>query len=352
MPRKITEEEVRKTLFHKFNLQENDIEKIISYNKIFWGSPNVIIKHLEYLRDNATVLCDNLVDRFLMIKNLKKGVSLYNLKLKHGDILGQIKYDSYRNKQSIKNTYEHKKIKYNWNEEQFKKYNQSRAVTKENCVRRHGDIKGEEIYKSYCEKQKHAGCSLDYFIEKYGKQTGEEKYIEVNNKKGHNLQNYIERFGEDGVSKFEEYISNHSVTGYSKSSQKFFDALYEKYYNGKECHIYYAKFNKEFGIMDISTGTYRKYDFVDIDKKVIIEYNGDYFHANPKIYRPEDLISFPGSIKKTAKQIWLEDEEKYNLARKRNYIVVYVWESDCIDNMDMVLDRCITFMDGITNDNC
>lgn len=62
------------------------------------------------------------------------------------------------------------------------------------------------------------------------------------------------------------------------------------------------------------------------DKKIIIEINGDYWHANPTKYKPGDMIKrFKGFI--SAKEIWDKD-----LIRKRHLEsfdnrVIYIWTS-------------------------
>ena len=73
----------------------------------------------------------------------------------------------------------------------------------------------------------------------------------------------------------------------------------------------------------------RSYDFrlYGFDRNLIIEYNGDFWHANPTIYKSEDLLSYPeGKIR--AADIWTRDETKKNLAEKYGYTIVYIWESE------------------------
>jgi len=67
---------------------------------------------------------------------------------------------------------------------------------------------------------------------------------------------------------------------------------------------------------------------VDIlhDKK-IIEFYGDFWHANPKIYSGNEYIkSF--SINKTANEIWLKDNDRIDSLKKLGYDVLIIWEND------------------------
>lgn len=78
----------------------------------------------------------------------------------------------------------------------------------------------------------------------------------------------------------------------------------------------------------------RSYDFLIDQTNIIIEVNGDYFHANPKMYKEDDLVFSYQKCKKTAKEIWEKDIVKKELAEKYNYRVYYIWESDMVDITD------------------
>jgi len=67
------------------------------------------------------------------------------------------------------------------------------------------------------------------------------------------------------------------------------------------------------------------YDICIEDLKIIIEINGNYWHANPKIYNKEDIIKYPfGEVK--ANDIWKKDKAKTTEAEKNGYKVFTVWE--------------------------
>lgn len=66
------------------------------------------------------------------------------------------------------------------------------------------------------------------------------------------------------------------------------------------------------------------YDFILRDKKIILEIQGDYWHANPKIYNPNDIMC-GGRL---AKEIWKRDLKKKILAESRGYKVLYLWETE------------------------
>lgn len=67
------------------------------------------------------------------------------------------------------------------------------------------------------------------------------------------------------------------------------------------------------------------YNFdVMIRGKVLIEVNGDFWHANPNIYKESDILL--GDL--TAKKIWAKDKRKVDKALSEGYRVITLWESD------------------------
>lgn len=71
----------------------------------------------------------------------------------------------------------------------------------------------------------------------------------------------------------------------------------------------------------------RIFDAIILDTKILIEINGDYWHANPQHYKSGDLIYLPGR-KCIVDEVWLEDLEKKMLAEEHGYRVITIWESE------------------------
>lgn len=68
-------------------------------------------------------------------------------------------------------------------------------------------------------------------------------------------------------------------------------------------------------------------DFYIKQFNLIIECNGDFWHANPIKYKAEDVLNFPGkSVKVIA--VWEKDKKKIDVYKKRGYGVITLWESD------------------------
>lgn len=81
------------------------------------------------------------------------------------------------------------------------------------------------------------------------------------------------------------------------------------------------------------------FDFL-IGKNIILEVQGDFWHANPLLYKECDILPFP--IKsKSAKQIWLKDRNKKAYAEKRGFKIIYIWESEMKKIKDCELEKLL-----------
>ncbi len=277
----------------------------------------------------------NVIDKF----NKAYVPTLDNFIHKYGKEEGNRKWDEYRLKQSIKNTLEYKKSKLGWNKEDFDKYNKSRAVTLENLTRKYGKVEGKSRWDSYIKKQRETK-SKQYVVEKYGINY----WINLCKSKAHTLENYILRFGEsDGIIKFEEYVQR-MANNFAYSSKMANDFLSElvQYdpvlFSGLT--TYCSNFGGEYGKFCKSTNSYYFIDFYIKELNIGIEFNGDYFHANPNLY--EDTKSDFWHTSLTALEIRKKDQEKINALKKDHDIdIITVWESDYFENPDK------TYMDII-----
>lgn len=84
--------------------------------------------------------------------------------------------------------------------------------------------------------------------------------------------------------------------------------------------------NKNFDYKHLFYIGHRNYDFL-INKNLLLEVQGDYWHANPKIYSSSDIIDM-GAKKMTAQEVWERDKAKEKIAVDRGYKIVYIWENE------------------------
>ena len=76
------------------------------------------------------------------------------------------------------------------------------------------------------------------------------------------------------------------------------------------------------------------------DKKIIIEINGDYIHANPKYYNADDLITLIGNSY-TAEMKWEKDRIRREKLESLGYTVFVIWESDSHDVIKEKLNKLL-----------
>lgn len=102
-----------------------------------------------------------------------------------------------------------------------------------------------------------------------------------------------------------------------------------------EVHSKFIKFNdylkKEYSpIVDILLNNY----------PIVIECYGDFWHANPKTYKHNDIFdTWEG--KKTAQDIWDKDKSRIEQIQSFGYTVIIIWESEFNKSIDKTKKRIL-----------
>ena len=96
---------------------------------------------------------------------------------------------------------------------------------------------------------------------------------------------------------------------------------------------------REKYITDVDTGRHYAFDFTYKNK--MIEFNGDYWHANPSIYN-ENYYNKAKQL--YAHEIWEYDKSKIYCATKHGYKVLVIWESEYNEDFDKTLNKCMQFL--------
>jgi hypothetical protein len=259
-------------------------------------------------------------------------ITLDNLIKKHGAVDGQVRWDQYRAKQAYSNSYEYKKLKFGWTPNQFDAYNSSRAQTLEKMIERHGEDLGVVKWKEYCDRQAYTNTKA-YFIQKYGETLGIEKYIKINKKKAVNdpgaLSKKLDVSIEDAVSII---MSRQKQFFTSNIEQEFISAIENKIGN-----LDHTTTRNPFGKWSPLLGTYVVYDIKHHD--CIIEFNGDYWHANPKIYKDTAVIRG-----KLAIDIQQRDMLKLKTAQDLGFRTLVVWESEYKQNKELIIQEACKWL--------
>ena len=99
----------------------------------------------------------------------------------------------------------------------------------------------------------------------------------------------------------------------------------------KICEENNIVYKKQFKIEDYPK--IFRYDFL-FDHNILLEVNGDYWHANPNKYISTDTIYLKGVGKVNAQYIWERDKHKKEVAIKNNYKIIYIWENELKNKSD------------------
>lgn len=134
--------------------------------------------------------------------------------------------------------------------------------------------------------------------------------------------------------------------------QKRKNTLYKNYPNG----IPVCSSKLEYRILNICKNNNIKYvhqyfinrhsyDF-KFEKNIILEIQGDYWHANPLFYKGTDVLNHKGK-NITASQLWQKDKNNKILAEKYGYKVFYLWENDINKMKD---EQILDYIKSIINE--
>lgn len=161
---------------------------------------------------------------------------------------------------------------------------------------------------------------LEYYIKKYGEEEGKIKYSE--------------RMKKWNKSCKDSMPSNMR----SNASDKFISQLLEgEQYD--EDNIMFG--NHEQLIEDRVSHMSFLVDFCRKDTMKIIEFNGDYWHCNPKKYGPE---YYNASKNLLAKDIWEKDKSRKEHLERLGYDVMIVWEYDWRNNQEETINKAKKFI--------
>ena len=164
----------------------------------------------------------------------------------------------------------------------------------------------EEAHKALSRRQ--CTFSLEKCIQKYGEEEGRRIFEERQNRWQRSLHDIFKQNGKIFSSK----ISNELISKI-----------------------------RESGINIESEFVIGRYSFDMRWNNKLIEFNGDYWHANPNMYDVNFLNKVTGMY---ARDIWKKDANKKKYAESKGYTVLTVWESDYVANQDEVIKKCLKFL--------
>lgn len=244
-------------------------------------------------------------------------VTLANLIKKYGEIDGAARWEQYRKRQAYSNSFEYKHKQYGWSKQQFDEFNAARAQTLDNMIRRYGEFEGATKWEQYCARQAYTNTK-DYFVSKYGKVNGVARYLEINNKKAMpHRPELLAQVLDITVDQATDIILSRQHQFFTSNLEQEFTNLIEQQLGTLD----YISSRNPYGKWSKLLGTYVIYDIKH--QNCIIEFNGDYWHANPAIYTETAKIRG-----KTALEIRNRDMLKLQTAHQCGLRTLVVWESE------------------------
>jgi hypothetical protein len=160
-------------------------------------------------------------------------------------------------------------------------------------------------------RQRQQTTKLERFIERYGEEKGRDRWASRQEK-------WMSGLKESGM-----------FSGYSAKSRKLFTEL-----DRIKPRLLFAENEKAFkcGTQVITVDCY------DPSTNKVIEFYGNYWHANPETYKADDIIRTTG---RSAKEIWDRDLVRIRLLAEKGIKVMVVWESEYNQNPQLVVGKCI-----------
>lgn len=192
----------------------------------------------------------------------------------------------------------------------------------------------EEAESTVSEKQ--STFSLRKCIEKYGEEKGieiwkfrQEKWIKTLDSKSDEEKMEILR---------KKTFANKA---YSNISQElFFSIIENEMVDKKNCFFYLLNEEK---ILEHGKDIFKP-DFIYNNK--IIEFFGNYWHANPKFYSNFEKKIRRGTKNYSVESIWKIDEYRLNFFKKNGYEVLVIWEEDYRKDKKTTIKKCIEFLNS------
>lgn len=289
---------------------------------------------------------------------------------KYGSIIGKEKYDNY--KKSVSNRYsiswwkekypEKWEIKRNYwiekangslknfinrfgEDDGKKRYD----IFRSRCSIKNKDYRiqkfGEKIYKNQLDRYKKRKnvVSFGYFLEKYKWDYDKAKSEYKKRQQTISLEKFIEKYGEEAGKKRYESILNKTVFCFTSkiysNPQKILSDEIRKKCNSDKIIIYdYNNPYLFYTTKELRADINQKVIIPDIFIKpinLVIEFYGDYWHANPSKYKEYDIL-----LGKFASDIWNRDYKKMQFLK--DYYkseVLIVWENDFMLNGPEIIEN-------------
>ena len=195
---------------------------------------------------------------------------------------------------------------------------------------------GAEILR----KQRQATFTLEKCVEKYGEKDGYKRWMDRQRK----WLNTLDNLPIEEKARIARAKTLALTNSYSQISKTLFESIIQ---NQPELARTACYGTNEL-IIHTSTGGHIRPDFTVAQR--VIEFNGDFWHANPKQYMQGDMLKFPGGRGHMqiirAEDIWLRDANRYKELEQQGYKIMVVWESDYKKDKEGTIQKCLDFLNS------
>lgn len=291
---------------NEYLVQKKSINEISKNTNIVYSHVIFLLEYFNIKRRTLKEECnnENVRKKYIKTVQLKYGVD----NVSQSKMVKQKKREKFLKNYGVDNIFKDKLFKQWILENNFAWNSLSKEENKERVLKQTESIK--MFWESSDNERKNkiiANNKIKY--QKYLSELSEEERIKINKKKSDWWHNLSDEQKNTIYSKRTYYSSSLETKIGQILSDLNISYTRQKFVNGTS------------------------YDFLLIHTKTLIEVQGDFWHANPKIYVSDDILKHPGGDK-LAKDIWKIDENKNLNAKKYHYKIVYIWESEIIKKTD------------------
>lgn len=233
-----------------------------------------------------------------------------------------------------------------------KGFNKDEAIKKISEIQKSNSIKSAEKNKKELntfEYRKKRNVYIEYFLNKgYSLEESQELLKERQTTFTlekciikHGLEKGTEIYNKRQKDWIRKVFNNNTCisTGRSMICDRFIEDLILSI-NNKEITDNFLYGENEKFIYDNIKKQANRYDLCYKNK--IIEFNGDFWHGNPKIFKPEDIHK----VKKIkCSEIWENDERKNESAKEHGYEIYVIWDSEYVNNKEKIIENCKKFLE-------
>jgi hypothetical protein len=222
-----------------------------------------------------------------------------------------------------------------------KAYNEFQAqCSLRSFIDRFGQEQGKIKFNEY-RKLRSFLASEQHFIDELGEEAGKIKYEEIRKKKAITRDNLREKYGiKEGDKRYESFLDKTLKNFVSQESIDFFNLLSNTFL----ISIKYGRNNEKKIVCE--KGTHPVDGYCE-QFNIAIEYFGDKWHLNPKLFNKNDV----NAKRKPAVKVWTDDKERLDDILSKVKAVFVCWGHDWKYNRQQVFDHFSNLLNQLKQDN-